>query len=137
MTTTLRILIVALIALLPMRAFAEEPADMIQSVISNQLAAFQANDVEAAFGLASPSIQEKFGDPANFGRMVELAYPMVWRPRRFEMQQLVETDFGPVQVVLFEDGSGRLHEAGYLMQQVDGKWRINGVRLREVPQIGA
>ncbi|MEM1298715.1 MAG: DUF4864 domain-containing protein [Pseudomonadota bacterium] len=137
MTQLFRALVLVLIALMPLRAMADEPADTIQGVISDQLAAFQANDVETAFGFASPTIQEKFGDPANFGRMVELAYPMVWRPRRFEMRQLVDTDFGPVQVVLFEDGSGRLHEAGYLMQQVDGVWRINGVRLREVPQVGA
>ena len=69
--------------------------------------------------------------------MVAGAYPMVWRPRRYEMQQLVETAQGPVQVVLFEDLGGRFHEAGYLMQEVDGQWRINGVKLRRLPEVGA
>lgn len=137
MQRLLALALVLMMAVLPMRAAAEEPADSIQTVITGQIAAFRANDVDTAFGFASPSIQQKFGDPQNFGRMVSQAYPMVWRPRRFEMRQLVDTDFGPVQVVLFEDSAGTLHEAGYLMQQIDGLWRINGVQLRRVPQVGA
>ncbi|MFK7943713.1 MAG: DUF4864 domain-containing protein [Paracoccaceae bacterium] len=137
MRTLLSALVLAVFALMPLRAVAEEPAASIQTVITGQISAFQANDVETAFGFASSTIQEKFGDPGNFGRMVENAYPMVWRPRRYEMRQLVDTDYGPVQVVLFEDASGGLHEAGYLMQQIDGIWRINGVQLRRMPAVGA
>ena len=128
-------LCLCLVALMP-PAFAEEPGDTIQGVIADQLSAFQANDVERAFNHATPMIQQKFGDPGNFGRMVALGYPMVWRPKRYEWRQLVETDSGPVQVVLFEDASGALHEAGYLMQQIDGLWRINGVHVRALPQVG-
>ena len=137
MQRLLVLLLLGLVAILPMRAMAEEPADSIQTVISDQIAAFRASDVETAFGFASPSIQRQFGDPENFGRMVRQGYPMVWRPRRFEMRQLVDTDSGPVQVVLFEDAAGVLHEAGYLMVEVDGVWRIAGVKLRRVPQVGA
>ena len=134
----LRTLAIALLVLLPLRAMAEQgPPKAIQDVITNQLTAFGANDLGTAFGFASPTIQRKFGDPENFGRMVALAYPMVWRPRRYEMRELVQTDLGPVQVVLFEDAQGRLHEAGYLMQQIDGAWRINGVKLRRLPEVGA
>lgn len=118
-------------------ARAEEPGDSIQAVISDQIAAFQANDVERAFTHASPNIQRIFQTPKRFGQMVQQGYPMVWRPARYQWLKIVETDSGPVQVVLFEDQSGRLHEAGYLMQQIDGVWRINGVKLREVDGIGA
>ncbi len=120
----------------PLSVRAEEPADSIQAVIESQILAFQRSDVEGAFTHASPMIQQKFGNPQSFGQMVELAYPMVWRPRSYQMKQIVQTDYGPVQVVLFEDASGQLHEAGYLMQQVDGVWRINGVKLRELPGVG-
>lgn len=120
---------------LPLRA--EEPNNSIEAVIESQIQAFQRKDVAAAFTHASPTIQQKFGDAQTFGRMVEMAYPMVWQPRRHEMRQLVQTDFGPVQVVLFEDASGQLHEAGYLMQRIDGVWRINGVKLRALPGVGA
>lgn len=131
------IFVLGLMLVAPVRAMAGEPEDSIQAVISDQIAAFRASDVETAFGFASPNIQQQFGDPQNFGRMVRQGYPMVWRQRRFEMRQLVDTDFGPVQVVLFEDNAGALHEAGYLMVEIDGAWRIAGVQLRKVPQVGA
>lgn len=109
----------------------------IEQVIQQQLSAFQANDLDTAFSFASPTIQEKFGSSERFGQMVEMGYPMVWRPSRYQMQRIVQTEMGPVQVVLFEDGAGRLHEAGYLMQQIDGVWRINGVKLRALPGVGS
>ena len=121
----------------PLSLKAAEPDDSIQAVIADQIAAFQKNDVERAFTHASPNIQRIFGTPKRFGQMVEQGYPMVWRPARYEWLKVVETDFGPVQVVLFEDQSGRLHEAGYLMQQIDGVWRINGVKLRPREGVGA
>ena len=120
----------------PLKAQAEEPADSIQAVIQSQLEAFQASDVEKAFTYASPGIQRIFETPQKFGRMVEFSYPMVWRPRRHEMMQFIETESGPVQVVLFEDASGVLHEAGYLMELVEGRWRIAGVKLRRLPGVG-
>jgi len=129
-------LIIAMSVFTPRPGVADEPTDGIQAVISQQLADFQRSDVDAAFQHAAPGIQAIFEDPQAFGRMVRESYPMVWRPARFEMLQLVETPAGPVQVVLFEDQSGKLHEAGYLMKQVDGSWRIAGVRLRQVPGVG-
>ncbi|MEM7424307.1 MAG: DUF4864 domain-containing protein [Pseudomonadota bacterium] len=117
-------------------AKAEEPGDSFAAVISEQIAAFQRNDVAQAFTFASPTIQQIFKSPERFGRMVRDGYPMVWRPARFEMMQIVDTPSGPVQVVLFEDQSGRLHEAGYLMQMIDGRWRINGVKVRGMPGVG-
>ena len=133
----LTVLITAfLILTASLTARADEPGDSIQAVISDQIAAFQANDVDRAFTHASPNIQKIFQTPKRFGQMVRQGYPMVWRPARYQWLKIVQTDSGPVQVVLFEDQSGRLHEAGYLMQQIDGIWRINGVKLREVDGVG-
>ena len=109
----------------------------IASVIERQISAFQENNLQRAFSFASPTIQRKFGTPENFGRMVEMGYPMVWRPSRWQMVKLVETTDGLVQIVLFVDASGREYEAGYLMQQIDGRWRINGVHIRRRPTLGA
>lgn len=117
-------------------ARADEPGDSIRSVIESQIAAFRANDLEGAYAFASPMIQKKFGNPQFFGQMVETGYPMIWRPSRYEMLRLEETPSGLVQVVLFEDATGRLHEAGYLMELLDGKWRINGVHVRHRPGVG-
>jgi len=124
------------IATNPFTVRADDASSAIQSVIQNQLDAFQANDLDTAFGFASPTIQQKFGSAETFGRMVKNGYPMVWRPASRQWQQLVQTDAGPVQVVLFEDANGRIHEAGYLMQQIDGIWRINGVHVRKAPGVG-
>lgn len=126
-----------LIVFAPLTLRADEPGDSIQAVIADQIAAFQSNDVERAFTHASPNIQRMFQNPKRFGQMVQQGYPMVWRPARYQWLKIVETESGPVQVVLFEDQSGRLHEAGYLMKQIDGTWRINGVKLREVDGVGA
>jgi hypothetical protein len=130
------LLCLALAALaLPVRA--DEPGDSIRAVIVDQLNAFRANDLGAAFAHASPMIQSKFRTPEIFGQMVQAGYPMVWRPSRYEMEALTETPRGPVQTVLFEDQHGRLFEADYEMRQVDGEWRINGVTLRELPGLGS
>lgn len=134
----MRVLIAALLAVIvaarPVPA--DEPAASIQAVIERQLDAFQRGDLDEAFGYASPGIQAQFDTPAQFGRMVETGYPMVWRPARHQMLDLSETPAGPVQIVLFEDQAGRLHEAAYLMRLVDGVWRIAGVRLSSPPATG-
>lgn len=120
----------------PFTVRSDDSSNAIQSVIQNQLDAFQANDLDTAFSFASPTIQEKFGSAETFGRMVKNGYPMVWRPASRQWQKLVQTDAGPVQVVLFEDANGRMHEAGYLMQLIDGTWRINGVHVRKASGVG-
>ncbi|MEM9059679.1 MAG: DUF4864 domain-containing protein [Pseudomonadota bacterium] len=133
----LSILAMLLLAVQITVAKAGEPDDSIQAVIADQLSAFQSNDLDRAFSHASPGIQQIFQTPRRFGEMVESGYPMVWRPASYRWLKIVQTDFGPVQVVLFEDSRGRLHEAGYLMEQVNGVWRINGVKLRPAEGYGA
>ncbi|HUS54026.1 MAG TPA: DUF4864 domain-containing protein [Thermohalobaculum sp.] len=131
----LSILLILLAAGLPVRA--DEPADTIQSVISAQVEALRANDLTAAFAYASPFIQSKFGTPENFGRIVATGYPVILRPAGYDMLGLVDTSGGPVQNVMFQDRGGRLFEAAYQMQMVDGVWRINGVVLRAYPGVGS
>lgn len=128
--------VLALSVAAPGPALADERMESIPAVIEDQLAAFGRNDLDAAFAHASPGIRAMFGEAATFGRMVETGYPMIWRPVQHQMLELVETPAGPVQTVLFEDNAGRLHEAGYLMELVDGTWRIAGVALRQLPGIG-
>ena len=54
----------------------------IQSVISDQLAAFRRDDGAAAFSHASPTIQDMFGTPGPFMEMVRRDYVAVCRPRQ-------------------------------------------------------
>lgn len=107
---------------------------MIETVIADQLADFQAGDLAGAFFHASPNIQGKFGTPERFGQMVQRGYPMIWRPSRVEWRGIeVREDGALVKTVLFTDVKGDLYEADYIMGEVDGRWRIQGVSLRKIP----
>lgn len=118
-------------------ARAQERSDQIQAVIADQIEAFRRDDLAAAFAHASPFIQQRFGDPATFGRMVRSGYPMVWRPASWQMLGLGDTARGLVQKVMFVDRAGKAWEADYQMIQVEGRWRINGVWLKALPGISS
>ncbi len=110
----------------PVRA-QEEP---IRAVISAQIQAFEADDFDAAFTYASPTIQGMFGTAQNFGVMVKNGYPMVWRPDDLKFLALKTRGGLLWQDVLVRDLEGALHILEYQMQQVGAGWKINGVNIR-------
>ena len=116
------------------RAQSADDAAAIRSTIQSQIAAMQEDRWADAFTHASPTIQGIFRNPENFSRMVIGGYPMVYRPKTFKPGDLTPGPHGPVQVMFFEDQQGRLFIADYLMQLVDGEWRINGVSIRPAPE---
>ena len=93
----------------------------------------RADDWVRAFTFASPTIQGIFRDPETFSRMVTSGYPMVWKPRSVRAGPLTETPRGLSQAMIFEDAEGRFFIADYLMIEVGGEWRINGVSIRPAP----
>jgi hypothetical protein len=99
----------------------------VNATIQRQMDAFLADDLEAAFAIASPNIQQIFGTPENFGRMVAQGYPMVRSPldvQYLEQRQHSDTVMQLVQVT----GNDRTtHWFAYEMVVVNGQWRINGV----------
>jgi DNA-binding transcriptional LysR family regulator len=102
----------------------------IRQVIEGQLAAFQHDDGAAAFGYATPMIQQKFGDAATFMSMVKSGYGAVYRPRSVAFDALRDTEFGPDQVLQLIGPDGLSYTAHYIMQkQPDGRWMINGCYL--------
>lgn len=105
-----------------------------RDVISNQISAFQADDVTRAYQFASPFIQEKFGSPETFGRMVREGYPMVWRPSEITFLETRETNGRLWQEVLLRDAAGRGWIAEYELVELDGTLKINGVRIREAAE---
>lgn len=120
--------------LAPFPTFAEEPAAgdkaAVQQVISTQMQAFQADDAGAAFALASPDLQAKFGSPTVFMDMVRSGYAPVYRPKAVEFRDLLAAPRGPEQLVFVVGPDGRAYIAHYMMeQQPDGSWRINGCYL--------
>ncbi|KUP90617.1 DUF4864 domain-containing protein [Tritonibacter horizontis] len=118
--------------LAPARAQSAQ-SDQIIGVIDAQLEAFQAEDAQAAFGYASPSIQKHFGTPGNFITMVEQGYPMVWRPAEVQYLDLREIAGKLWQRVMMTDKSGGVHLLDYQMVNSGTGWKINAVQLIKAP----
>lgn len=113
------------------------PEPGIEAVIEDQMQAFLEDDFAQAFRYASPSIQGMFGTPDRFGAMVRNGYPMVWRPEDVEFGALRAVPGGLSQEVIVTDGAGQIHYLAYRMTQLDGAWRIAGVRIVEAPGLNA
>ena len=124
------VLTLAALVVMAMPARADEAA---RQVISDQLAAFSRNDVETAFTYASPTIKRIFGGPDRFGQMVRDGYPMVWRPDDVRFLEAEQTGAGLRQGVLIRDAEGVFHELDYDMIAGPDGWKIDGVRIRAVP----
>ena len=136
-----RLPMLLVLVLLPAGALAQEapgPAEAaaIRQVIQAQLDAFQRDAAGEAFGYASPMIRRKFGDPANFMRMVRRGYRPVYRPRAVEFRNLTMRRGQPTQEVFFIGPDGRAVIGLYLMErQPSGEWRIDGVILTVPPDL--
>lgn len=120
----------------PAAAQSEADAAGVRDVIQSQIEAFQADDWTRAFSFASPAIQGLFHNEESFSQMVVTGYPMVWRPKSFNLGALANTPQGLRQTVIFEDSEGRYFVADYTMKRIDGAWRIDGVTIRPAPERG-
>ncbi|MEI4231975.1 DUF4864 domain-containing protein [Roseovarius sp. D22-M7] len=129
----MRHVILSLILMAGLTGGARADETAMRSVISDQIEAFLAEDTERAFKHASPFIQRKFGTPETFGDMVRNGYPMVWQPSDVTFLDLEVIDGTPFQSVRMRGPGGTSWIVDYEMIEVDGEWRINGVRVREAP----
>ena len=133
-----RLLLTAILAVgLGQAAPAGDAASAIRQVISDQIAAFEADDFATAFTFASPGIRAMFGTPGRFGAMVREGYPMVWRPGEVRFADLAERGGRTLQRVLVTDAAGALYVLEYEMVQDAQGWRIDGVRVLEEGAAGA
>ncbi|UKO96416.1 DUF4864 domain-containing protein [Nostoc sp. UHCC 0870] len=105
----------------------------IRAVIESQLEAFQKDDAQAAFALASPGIKEQFQTPDHFMQMVSLSYPAVYRPRSVFFEKITTIQDNITQPVLLLAPDGMPLRALYFMEkQRDDTWKINGCILVSV-----
>ena len=118
-------------------AQAVDQSTAIRQVISDQIAAFEADDFATAFAFASPGIRAIFGTPGRFGAMVREGYPMVWRPGEVRFADLAERGGRTLQRVLVTDTAGALYVLEYEMVQDGQGWRIDGVRVLDEGAAGA
>ena len=101
----------------------------IRGTISQQFEAFKADDFATAFTFATPTLQQFFQNPQNFGQMVTKGYPMVWRPATVDYLELREADGSFFQKVQITDENGWFHILEYRMMQTPEGWRISGVQI--------
>lgn len=114
-----------------------QEAEAIEGVIGSQLQAFNDRDIEGAWQYASPNIKRLFGNPSNFGLMVQRGYPMVWDNADVRFLELRDVAGNLWQKVMIRDAQGGLHVLDYQMVQTPNGWQINGVQLLPAPDVGA
>ncbi|MEJ6403970.1 DUF4864 domain-containing protein [Yoonia sp. 2307UL14-13] len=114
-----------------------QDADAIENVIGSQLQAFNDRDVEGAWQYASPNIKRIFGNPGNFGVMVQQGYPMVWDNADVRFLELRDVSGNLWQKIMLRDARGGLHVLDYQMIETPEGWQINGVQLLPGPDVGA
>ena len=107
----------------------------IRAVINDQLAAFAADDAEAAFAHASPIIKRRFGNADRFIAMVKSGYAPLLQPRMVSFDDASKGDGEReiIQPVTLLAPSGVLMTALYRMVEVNGKWLIAGCALVKSP----
>ena len=115
-------------------AFADDVAAAL-SVVRAQEQAFGRGDAAAAYSHAAPSIQQIFPEADVFMRMVQQAYPPVYRHRSFEFGEARAANGQIAQRVHIVDADGEAWEALYtLEQQPDGTLKITGCSLLKAGQ---
>jgi hypothetical protein len=113
-------------------AFGDEAADAdgIRRTIDAQMQAFQADDGAAAYGFASPRLQQIFPNADVFMSMVKNGYQPVYRPRSVTWGRLKEIPGGYAQEVFVVGPDGEPYTALYALErQPDGSWRISGCKI--------
>ena len=107
-------------------------AQAIRVVVEAQLNAFANDDADKAFSYAAPSIQQMFGSPGNFMRMVRIGYPVVYRPASVVFLKPERLDDDVMQSVQMTDEAGQVWVAYYRMQRQTNKtWRIGGCQVEK------
>jgi hypothetical protein len=107
-----------------------EDAARIRSVIGKQLDALKRDDWAEAFSYAAPFLQQKFGTPDTFRRMVMGGYAIVHRPRAVSFKALEEIQGRLAQSVFMVGPDGKSAMVVYFMRKIsEGVWRIGGVSI--------
>lgn len=133
----MRYFILTLIVALGLSGAARADEAALRAVISSQIEALLAEDVDRAYSFASPFIQRKFGTPETFGTMVREGYPMVWRPSDVTFLD-AEVIAGKLwQSVMLRGPAGKAWIVDYEMVELEDGWKINGVQVREAPEVAA
>jgi hypothetical protein len=133
----MRVLLILLLSIwISAPASGQSAADRgaVQSVIEQQLQAFQRDDAATAYSFAAPGIKQMFPTEDIFMQMVQKGYPQVYRPRSHQFLDLVEKGGQLEQTVEIVDADGTFWTALYTLQkQPDGSWKITSCLILKKP----
>lgn len=104
----------------------------IQMVITRQIKALQAEDLDAAFALSAPDVRRQFGTAGAFAEMIREDYePLLKHYSRTFLEITVEDEevIQPVRIVS-RDGTVVMALFG-MERQPDGEWKVYGCRINE------
>ncbi len=135
LSAALALLMGAVLAM-PVNAEDVAGAEAARATIQSQLDAFRAESAEDAYEFAAPNIRRIFPTAKVFGSLVKRGYPMVWNPADAEFLDAKPRGNGIVQRLRFIDQQGRAHIGEYMMVQVNGEWRIAGVKITRDESFG-
>ena len=109
-------------------ASAEElTAARSRAIVERQFDAFERDDAEAAYALASPAIKEMFVDADRFLAMVRDRYAPVYRHRSVEFGAFEESgDEARLQATLVDNDNVVWTALYSLSRDGNGDWRISG-----------
>ena len=107
-----------------------DAASEIQSVISDQLKAFNEDDTQRAYGHAADIIKQIFPSSQIFMEMVKTGYPPVYRAKSWSFVDPTPLENGYSQIVRLIDEQDRPWNALYTLERDStGEWKITGCRL--------
>lgn len=133
MMTGARLMVLFCFVLFPMQsATATDPIDLIQSVIQQQLKAFNADDYATAQTFASEGIRQRFSEE-RFEKMVRSGYPQIAKSHLISFGEILFSDDRQAAVATAHvTGKDRVTViARYLMVLEGDGWKINGVMILE------
>ena len=112
-------------------ASAEElTAARSHAIVERQFDAFERDDAEAAYALATPAIKEMFVDADRFLAMVRDRYPPVYRHRSVEFGAFKESgDEASLQATLVDNDNVVWTALYSLSREENGDWLISGCVL--------
>jgi hypothetical protein len=101
-----------------------------RALVERQLGAFERDDAEAAYALASPMIKQMFGDAGQFMTMVRDHYAPVYRHRSVDFGAFKESgDEASLEATLI-DNDNVVWTALYTFgRATNGDWLISGCVL--------
>ena len=107
-----------------------DAASDIQSVIADQLKAFNEDDTQRAYAHAADTIKQIFPSSQIFMEMVRTGYPPVYRAKSWSFAEPTPLESGYSQIIRLTDEQGRLWNALYTLERdKTGEWKITSCRL--------